>query len=379
MKNSKDTTDFRHPKIKELEDNFICNLRQNNALYLLSNKILFNYIKIALQNGLKKADIVDIIKLEILYKRPKKKSKKYSRIKVPNFSLKAPLITKNGYDCKKYNCYKVCSFKNYRQLANYNRKHNISFLQITSSYYKFQINNLMFSNIIKKDASLQKDIVDSFNTYFVVNYTFKEINEIVNKSNGAWFYTWLLVFLKSDIKNLMHRNSNEDQDYVRKWVFTLNKRDIESSPQRDLICVNDEYPLPFDIMTGNSYMKPTVNGVWWNVMKKNHKQIIAGFSSSAVLCYNSIFNITKMFPKTKKNKVLVLCLILADYYDIHHSISEVLSMYTSDADLKKYKLENNDLKYIEGLIKKYTNLKFSTKNRTLKRFKHANKTRKKRK
>ena len=89
---------------------------------------------------------------------------------------------KNGYDCDRYNCYKVLSFKNYKQLAKYNKKHNISFLQITSAYYKFQINNIMFSNIIKKDPSLKKEVVDSFNTYFVANYTFKEINEIVNKS-----------------------------------------------------------------------------------------------------------------------------------------------------------------------------------------------------
>jgi hypothetical protein len=378
QKKEKLITDFRDIKTKKLEDKFICTLQRNNTLYMFANKILFNYIKIALHNGLTQKDIINIIKIDILSPRKQGslgKKSGYSRIKRPTFNLKKPIIMKNGYDCDRYNCYKVLSFKNYKQLAKYNKKHKISFLQITSAYYKFQMNNIMFSNIVKRDPSLKKEVVDSFNTYFIANYTFKEINEIVNKSNGSWFYTWLLVFLSSDVKNLMHRNSNEDRDYIRKWLFSLKKKDIVSSPQNLVTCgFKNEFPYPHDVMKGDSYMKPVINGVWWNVMKNHDKQIISGFSSSAVLCYNSIFNITKMLPKTKKNKVLVLCLILADYYKIYHSMSEVLSMYTVDAGLKKYTLNTNNITYVKNLIKKYTNLKLSTTNKTHKKNKRKQRT-----
>jgi hypothetical protein len=373
-------SDFRKLKTKKKEDEFICGLQSNNTLYMLANEILFNYIQIALHNGLTEKDIINIIEIEILYKSDSKKQQGYSRIKTPSFSLKAPLITKNGYDCDNYNCYKILTFKNYKQLTNYNKKHNISFLQITSAYYKFAINNIMFSNIIKKDTILKKKVVDSFNTYFIVNYTFEEIDKIVNKSKGSWFYTWLLVFLDSNIKNLMHRNSNEDEDYIRKWAFTLNKKDIVSSPQKQITCgFKNDYPYAYDVMKGNTYMKPVNNSIWWNTMKNNKKQIISGFSSSAVLCYNSIFNMTKMLSKTKKNKVLVLCLVLADYHNIHHSMSEVLSMYTVDAKLPIYKLNMNDLTYVKNLIKKYTKLNVSTKNKTHKTYKIKHKMTQKKK
>jgi hypothetical protein len=72
---------------------------------------------------------------------------------------------------------------------------------------------------------------------------------------------------------------------------------------------------------------------------------LQGFPGSTVIMYNFIFNITKLFPKNNKNKTLLLCLILADYYDLHHSIfGEILAVYSSDANFNDYKLSMNDLK-----------------------------------
>ena len=119
---------------------------------VLNRKILFGYITSALKYGLPKSDIIDIIKIEIWSnKPPKNKTKKYTRNKIPQYTRKRPIISKNGYNCDKYNCDIILNFKNYKELAEYNFKHNISILQITSSYYKFQINNTYFTLIYEKD------------------------------------------------------------------------------------------------------------------------------------------------------------------------------------------------------------------------------------
>jgi hypothetical protein len=97
-------------------------------------------------------------------------------------------------------------------------------------------------------------------------------------------------------------------------------------------------------------MKPIYNGIWWNIMKKNNKQIFAGPSSSSILCYELLFNISNILDKTFVNKVKLLCLIIADYYPIHHSISEILQLYTEDAKLPKYNLSMNDCNYLKKLI-----------------------------
>jgi len=346
-------TDFRDKLDIIKENDFICELRSNKKLYYYANKILFGYIKLALKNGLSKKYIIDIIKIEILSNKSHNKTKKYSRIKIPKYTRKVPLILKNGYDCDKYNCNIIFGFKNYKELTEYNLKHNISILQITGSYYKFQIDNNFFTMIYKKDPVLKKNIVDTFNKYFFTSYNFDEIDDIVKKSEGHWFYTWLLVFLNSPNKDLMHRNSNEDKDYIRKWVFDITEKDFVRIPQKDVVCSKNMYEYNYDVMKGNSYMKPIYNGIFWNVMKKHNKDIIAGFSSSAVLCYNSIFNITHIFKDTNKNKVILLCLIILDYYQMFHSLSEILSFYSIESGFDDYKLYDNDLNYIKNKINKY--------------------------
>ncbi len=344
--------DFRLKKDIIKEDSFICKLRSNKTLYYLANKILFGYIKCSLENGFSKKDIINIIKIEILSKNTQKQ-KGYSRVSMPEYKEKTPLFLKNGYDCDNYDCNSLFNFKNYKELAKYNLKHKIELLQITSAFYKFQMNNILFTKIYKNDPIIKKKIVSAFNTYFLTDYNFKQINDIVNKSEGHWFYTWLLVFLESDVKNLMHRNSNEDKDYIREWVKNITMDDINKKSQKNINCIKDEYKYNYDIVIGNTFMKPINNGIFWNVMKQNNKEIFAGFSSSAVLCYNSIFNVTHILKKNKKNKVLLLCLILADYYGIHHSISEVLGFYTVEAEFNDYKLKNNDINYIKNKITKY--------------------------
>ena len=60
-------------------------------------------------------------------------------------------------------------------------------------------------------------------------------------------------------------------------------------------------------------------------------------------------------------------------------MSEVLSMYTVDAKLPIYKLNMNDLTYVKNLIKKYTKLNVSTKNKTHKNYKIKHKMTQKKK
>jgi hypothetical protein len=346
--------DFRKEPNKIKENEFICKLRKNKMLYEYANKILFGYITSALKNGLSKNDIIDIIEIEIVSnKSNKNKSKKNTGINSAKYTRKTPIIFKNGYDCENYDCNILFDFKNYKQLLEYNLKHNISIMQITSSYYKFQINNTYFTSIYKKDPVLKKKIVNTFNQYFLTNYNFNEIDDIQKKSEGHWFYTWLLVFLNSPKKNLMHRNSSVDKDYVRKWVTDITMKDIVKTPQKKLTCIENMYDYKYDIVRGDTYMKPVENGIFWNVMKKNNKEITAGFSSSSVLFYNAIFNITHILKATNKNKVIVLCLILLDYYESFHSMSEVLSFYSIEAGFDDYKLHNNDVNYVKNKINKY--------------------------
>jgi hypothetical protein len=341
--------DFRLKDNRNKENEFICKLRSNKQLYMYANKILFGYIQCALKYKIPKKDIINMISIEILSN--KTNTKKNSIETLSKYTKKRPLNLKNGFDCNKYDCNSILKFKNYKQLAEYNIKHNISILQITSSYYRFQTNNKFFTMIYKSDPILKQKIVDTFNLYFFTEYSFDEIDKIVSKSEGYWFYTWLLVFVESPTKNLMHRNSNEDKDYIREWLKTIT--DYNTIKQKDIVCGKNMYENNYNVMVGDTFMKPVYNGIFWNTMKSHKKSIIAGFSSSTVLCYNSVFNITRILNPTPKNKVMLLCLIALDYYQLHHSLSEVVSFYSVEAGFNDYKLTHNDVDYVTDKIKTY--------------------------
>lgn len=159
----------------------------------------------------------------------------------------------------------------------------------------------------------------------------------------------------------MHHNVMNDSDYIRKW-----KSDLEYTRQFDksnyklhkITRKNIKYNefkgySENMIVLGNTYMKPRLNGIWFNLMKKYKKEVIAGPSSSAILAHQLIFDISKVLPKTEKNKVMLLLCILADYSVYHHSISEVIQTYASEASLKPYTIDMDTIEYLKQYIHKY--------------------------
>lgn len=352
--------DFRKKNIKINEDIFINEIRESDIIYKFANKLLFNVLKIA-QIYISNDDIINNI--SIMYFN-QNNNKKYSRIPGPAFKIKNDAIIKNGYKCNIIDCKKIIKMKNYKELLEYNKENDIKLLQITGAIYKFQIEDNIISGCIKEDKKLHDIIIETFCKYFnIKNMSFKDLEKLINKSHSNWFIPWLYLFASSNTQNLMHRNLNENAEYIRKWVRVLqNKTDVETvdinnKKMVDNIINQYEDDKVNKLILGKTFMKPKVNGIWWNIMKENEKYIIAGPSSSSVLCFEFYFNITKILKPSKKNKIKLLMLILADYYPIHHSITEILIQYTVDSNLPLYSLDMNDISYIKKLIKS-NNIKY---------------------
>jgi hypothetical protein len=347
------------------ENNLSCFLKNNSLLYEFANEILYKLIKLAKKAKFTKTEIIDILK--VIRFNPiigKTKKQKYNRIPQPKFTLKTNPITKNGYNCNLNICNKLLNIDTLKQFIAFNKYNKITLLQITSAFYKFQISNKLITYCISKNSKLKLHILNKFKKYFHTedNITYNDIEKLINKSEGHWFRPWFYFFVDSNIPNLFHRNLNEDKDYIRQWKMHLdNASDVLTRELKGNECLEEQYNVNDNVnhndnnninsvVTGNTYMKPTYNGIWWNIMKQYNKQILAGPSISSVLCYELLFNISKIVDKTFENKVKLLCLIIADYYPIHHSISEILQLYTEDAKFPKYNLSLNDCNYLKTLI-----------------------------
>ncbi len=354
--------DYRTAEIRKKENELSCNLKENPSLYKFACQLLFKVITLAKQVGYSDDEIVDFLESKNFNPSKKNRTRKvYSRIPPPDFTLQQNAILKNGYSCDSYDCKELLHMKSWKDIYRWNKEKNIKLLQITSSMYKFQMENRIITYCIQHSPILKERVVKAFRKYFhtPTSFSFQEIEVLVKESNGFWFYPWLLFFMESSIQNLMHRNLNEDKDYIRTWKRTLEgPKNVKTMKLKPGSCLKQQFNSSLKtVVTGNTYMQPTYNGIWWNLMQRYKKQILAGPSSSAVIFYQFFFSITKLIKPTRENKIKALGLLLADYYPIHHSMSEVLQLYTEDAALPTYSMNTSDVEYLRSLFKEVPELK----------------------
>ena len=327
-------TDFRSATEKDKETAFVCGLLENKRLYAFACTVLFRLIHHAKRVGMSDPDIVSVIK-----------------------SYKVgPVILKLGYTMT--DAVELISVADLAPFIQWNMTHNIPFMQVMGASYKFQTNNEFVKLCIDSDAELQGAFMGAVQTYFKIPVAlpYQELQtEIINKSYGFWFYLWVVTFLMSDTKNLMHRNSISDPDYIRLWDKSVefgSGLDVSKYKTVTLTAGDCKYDQlrnfeEKSLVVGSTFMVPRQNGIWFNLMRHYKKEVIAGPSSSSVLSYQIIFDITKIMPPTAENKILLLLCILCHYSVYYHSISEVLQSYTVDAGLVPYTLDMNDMEYIQ--------------------------------
>lgn len=325
--------DYREETDKNKEKAFICELLGNKRLYVFGCTILFLIIQHGKKIGFSYDDIASVIEAYNVGK----------------------IILKLGYSKKQAN--EIIGIANLGEFIAYNESNHISFMQLMGAFYRFQSNNIFVKLCIDNDIALQTDFMNAVRTYFKLPGTMeydKYKVEIIDKSYGFWFYLWVVTFLMSEKKNFMHRSVVNDPDYIRLWDKSVEfsaKRN-ESKYKSAIIHKDDCKYAQLDnfedksLVIGNTFMVPRENGIWFNQMRYYKKEIIAGPSSSAVLTYQIIFDISKILEPTDENKIMLLLCILCHYSEYYHSFSEILQTYTVDASLIEYTLDMNDLDYI---------------------------------
>jgi hypothetical protein len=350
--------DFRSDNQKKLEDDYVCSLRKDDTLYRFSSDLLFKNIQLAKKANLSSKEIVNIIRLH-MFNRNKNKTRKqyYQKFNIPykrsKFTLKKNAVLKNGYDCYTNNCYNIINFNTENELYEFNRKNNITLLQLTSAFFDFKSNNKIITYCIKNTPNLRKKVLIFMNEYFGTpkSFTFYDLEKLVKASRGRWFISWIFAYGLNDIHNVFHRGINNDEDYIRNKIKVFNREtDIIRSDTSNFRCLKNQYSKNLKkLVVGSTYYKLENNSIFVNLFKKYNKNIISGPSGSASLTYSYIFNASNLLKETNENKVLLLKMVIADYYDIYHSISEILLQYSADAKFPLYDLSMNDIEYINKL------------------------------
>jgi len=220
---------------------------------------------------------------------------------------------------------------------------------------------LIIRTAMKHDEKLSNEILFIYNELFGDTLkTFGELEKIANKSEGDWLLPLLFIYGKETRTNIVSAGLNYDKVYIREalgYSRPIIKKDFNIYNIKKEDCFSSMFDKK-KVVLGDSYFKIVKNGVFENTMKSHNKEIISGYSGSAVMVYNFIFNILKIFKKSVHNELLLLLMVILDFYPIHHSISEILVTYSRESKyLKKYYLDEDEIKYLNKYIKLLTSNK----------------------
>ena len=350
--------DYRPPEVKKNEQDLMCKLLKSEKLYDFVSNMYFSLIQKTLSliptwSGAK----------PWLIKNMNTHYHENTDTKVKDESI----ILKPGYLCEKgkNDCEAILNIPNKEEFLEYNKSNKISYLQLMGALYKFPTDPQYIKAVIDSDPLLQAQFMTAIQLFFRVpiSMSYSEYSKIINESYTHWFYPWVYTFLFNRKPNLIHQMKSADDDiYLRKVIkktTSTNDYKLITKPINDINCKADNFSnynnkKKLNFVSGNTYVTPRDNGVWYNTLRHYKKEMIAGPSGSSVFIYQNVFDISKILDKNEKNEIMLLMAILADYTGLYHSTTEILQVYCEESEHidTKYTLDMDDVEYIHKLMQK---------------------------
>jgi hypothetical protein len=243
---------------------------------------------------------------------------------------------------------------------------NDKFLKVTSSINNL-CNPILTIYIVNKNKYLQEKFITNLNKSlltkkFTWDNFYKSYTKITNKNlkyNYNFFVFDIIFVIDKDDKNYsIYRKNLINMDFFRtkknnnkidskKYLKNLNKCTKS-------IIGNNTYKK-YGIYTSKKKYKISFNSPYAKIMQFYNKKYIGGPSGSASLLYIMLFEFYNIMD-SKKNNIMLLGLIIADYIPLWHTINEILlTSYPEmkNKNIKKYTLKKNALNYSYNLLKPY--------------------------
>ena len=213
-------------------------------------------------------------------------------------------------------------------------------VDLQKTFIKELKNIMLIKTISWKDIKTMYDSLKNDKDRNMYNFFIFDIIYGADKSIDSIYRTNLgnMSFFRERLSSFEHSKSN----YIK--ISNCNKS----------IIVDEDYST-YGIYNSTERYKITKNMPYAKIMTKFDSPFIGGPSGSTAVLYISLFHFYK-YPFTKKNKILLLGTLIADYIPLWHTIPEILlSAYPEFKDKKiaKYTLDKNPVLYSINLLKPF--------------------------
>jgi hypothetical protein len=239
------------------------------------------------------------------------------------------------------------------------------FFKVTSVINNLSKPELTFYHV-NVNKTLQNEFIRNLEKLFLVkNFDWNKFVGIYNsvpkkyKKSYNFFLFNIIVYGSNDEQNMsLYKKNLVYSDFIKKSL-PENKKNKKSFLKKINNCnkstIVDENYNQFSIYDARNFYEIDKNMPYAKIMNDAGDKYLAGPSGSTAILYINLFKFYS-FPQTKEHKIMLLCVIIADYIPLWHTLTEILlsaNIELQSYGIPNYNLEKNPLEFVYNLIKSY--------------------------
>jgi len=243
------------------------------------------------------------------------------------------------------------------------------FFKVTST-----LNNFAKPIFIYYHVSVSKKLQDIFirnlkSLFLIKTITWSEFTKtfssVINKTkdnkdyiNFCYFIFDIIIYGSKTTSQSLYNKNLSYLEFIRKNINEKDKNKVANLKHIN-VCnkssVSDVQFKEYSIYNAQNVYKVDKKSPYGIIMQEYKEPYLSGPSGSTAILYINLFQMYN-FQHTKKNIIMLLSMLVADYVPLWHTIPEILLSFNAEIqniDIPHYKIEQDPVDYVVNIIKPY--------------------------
>jgi hypothetical protein len=212
---------------------------------------------------------------------------------------------------------------------------------------------------INKNPKLQKRFLQHLKTLFLFDTKIEWNDFEIYKDDSSFnkFLFQILIYGGNNMSSIYLKNLGYSP-FIRKNIQKKTRDNLQniSKCNKSIVSVKQDY-RKYSIYNAKSIYEITTQLPYAMIMNKFNQPILSGPSGSTALIYIFLFQFMHL-PNTRKNKIMLLGLLIGDFVPLWHTIPEILlnanvELTKNEKTISSYHLQENAINYVSKLLKPY--------------------------
>ena len=223
------------------------------------------------------------------------------------------------------------------------------------SYYHVNINKILQNKFI---SNLKKLFLINDITWHHFSKIYNNIDDNLKKSYDFFIFDIIIYGGHSNKDLSLYKKNLTYLDFIKKKVTSdckNNPKNLQSFYKCSKSAISENKYKDFKIYDAKNIYDIEKHSPYSEIMKEYGEPYLGGPSGSASILFTVLFEFYG-YPKNKTNKIMLLCLIIADYIPLWHTLPEILLSTNIEVESEttpSYTINKESVHYVYSIIKNY--------------------------